>query len=146
MTDNPYLQWPVFRRSVVAAFQRSLTSSVGGLRKTNLRVRHHIGRAGYGDTAIEFRGDSRQSVLGTGKHMIFGWDIDVPSAQRPSEGRTNIAVFREYRSLLRGASLYFVPFNTWRAEGTGHTSREAGQAYVDRSSGRSRLGRPHEWP
>ncbi len=25
MTDNPYLQWPVFRRSVVAAFQRSLT-------------------------------------------------------------------------------------------------------------------------
>ena len=25
MADNPYLQWPVFRRSVVAAFQRSLT-------------------------------------------------------------------------------------------------------------------------
>ena len=25
MPDNPYLQWPVFRRSVVAAFQRSLT-------------------------------------------------------------------------------------------------------------------------
>jgi hypothetical protein len=25
MTDNPYLPWPVFRRSVVAAFQRSLT-------------------------------------------------------------------------------------------------------------------------
>jgi hypothetical protein len=25
MLDTPYLQWPVFRRSVVAAFQRSLT-------------------------------------------------------------------------------------------------------------------------
>jgi len=28
MTDNPYLQWPVFRRSVVAAFGRSLTLKV----------------------------------------------------------------------------------------------------------------------
>jgi hypothetical protein len=27
MTDNPYLQWPVFRRSVVAAFGRSLTAA-----------------------------------------------------------------------------------------------------------------------
>src|SRR5882672_2358834 len=26
MADNPYLQWPLFRRSVVAAFERSLTS------------------------------------------------------------------------------------------------------------------------
>src|SRR5262245_35326282 len=26
MTDHPYLQWPLFRRSVVAAFQRSLTA------------------------------------------------------------------------------------------------------------------------
>jgi len=26
MPDHPYLQWPVFRRSVVAAFQRSLTA------------------------------------------------------------------------------------------------------------------------
>jgi hypothetical protein len=25
MADNPYLHWPVFKRSVVAAFQRSLT-------------------------------------------------------------------------------------------------------------------------
>jgi hypothetical protein len=25
MADDPYLQWPVFRRSIVAAFQRSLT-------------------------------------------------------------------------------------------------------------------------
>jgi hypothetical protein len=25
MADHPYLQWPVFRRSVVAAFERSLT-------------------------------------------------------------------------------------------------------------------------
>jgi hypothetical protein len=25
MPEHPYLQWPVFRRSVVAAFQRSLT-------------------------------------------------------------------------------------------------------------------------
>ena len=25
MSEHPYLQWPVFRRSVVAAFQRSLT-------------------------------------------------------------------------------------------------------------------------
>ena len=28
MPEHPYLQWPVFRRSVVAAFQRSLTESV----------------------------------------------------------------------------------------------------------------------
>jgi hypothetical protein len=27
MPEHPYLQWPVFRRSVVAAFQRSLTGS-----------------------------------------------------------------------------------------------------------------------
>jgi hypothetical protein len=27
MPKHPYLQWPVFRRSVVAAFQRSLTSN-----------------------------------------------------------------------------------------------------------------------
>jgi low affinity Fe/Cu permease len=27
MPDHPYLQWPVFRRSVVAAFQRSLTQN-----------------------------------------------------------------------------------------------------------------------
>jgi hypothetical protein len=26
MPEHPYLQWPVFRRSVVAAFQRSLTA------------------------------------------------------------------------------------------------------------------------
>jgi len=26
MPDHPYLQWPVFRRSVVAAFERSLTT------------------------------------------------------------------------------------------------------------------------
>jgi hypothetical protein len=25
MPEHPYLQWPVFRRSIVAAFQRSLT-------------------------------------------------------------------------------------------------------------------------
>jgi hypothetical protein len=25
MPEHPYLQWPVFRRSVVAAFDRSLT-------------------------------------------------------------------------------------------------------------------------
>jgi hypothetical protein len=27
MPDNPYLPWPVFRRSVVAAFNRSLTQA-----------------------------------------------------------------------------------------------------------------------
>jgi len=26
MAENPYLPWPVFRRSIVAAFQRSLTA------------------------------------------------------------------------------------------------------------------------
>ena len=26
MLEYPYLQWPVFRRSVVAAFERSLTA------------------------------------------------------------------------------------------------------------------------
>ena len=34
MPDHPYLQWPVFRRSVVAAFERSLTlvrGFMGGL-------------------------------------------------------------------------------------------------------------------
>jgi hypothetical protein len=29
MPDHPYLQWPVFRRSVVAAFERSLTARDG---------------------------------------------------------------------------------------------------------------------
>jgi integrase len=28
MADHPYLQWPVFRRSVVAAFERSLTVDI----------------------------------------------------------------------------------------------------------------------
>ena len=32
MPEHPYLQWPVFRRSVVAAFQRSLTSRVRSVR------------------------------------------------------------------------------------------------------------------
>ena len=27
MPEHPYLQWPVFRRSIVAAFARSLTLS-----------------------------------------------------------------------------------------------------------------------
>src|SRR5687767_15558482 len=27
MSEHPYLQWPVFRRSIVAAFDRSLTDS-----------------------------------------------------------------------------------------------------------------------
>lgn len=27
MADNPYLPWPVFKRSVVAAFARSLTAT-----------------------------------------------------------------------------------------------------------------------
>ncbi|MCA1564032.1 MAG: hypothetical protein LC753_20745 [Acidobacteria bacterium] len=33
MADNPYLQWPVFRRSIVAAFQRSLTIALGASAK-----------------------------------------------------------------------------------------------------------------
>ena len=36
MPDNPYLQWPVFRRSVVAAFQRSLTPF--GLRPREISI------------------------------------------------------------------------------------------------------------
>jgi hypothetical protein len=38
MTDNPYLQWPVFRRSVVAAFQRSLTQSASSDRTNTAAV------------------------------------------------------------------------------------------------------------
>jgi len=35
MPDHPYLQWPVFRRSVVAAFQRSLTRRSPSYRRFN---------------------------------------------------------------------------------------------------------------
>ncbi len=42
MPDNPYLQWPVFRRSVVAAFGRSLTGPDFALR-TLLKRRIQVG-------------------------------------------------------------------------------------------------------
>ena len=38
MPDNPYLQWPVFRRSVVAAFQRSLN-----IKKPSVRLGQCVG-------------------------------------------------------------------------------------------------------
>ena len=44
MPEHPYLQWPVFSRSIVAAFDRSLTSHATGrnrlLRDVDELVRH----------------------------------------------------------------------------------------------------------
>jgi len=36
MPEYPYLQWPVFRRSVVAAFERSLTFNASTATPTDL--------------------------------------------------------------------------------------------------------------
>jgi hypothetical protein len=33
MAEHPYLQWPVFRRSIVAAFDRSLTAASHSITK-----------------------------------------------------------------------------------------------------------------
>ena len=37
--------------------------------------------------------------------MVFCWDIDVPEAKRPLDGKRNIDVIRENLDLLFGADL-----------------------------------------
>lgn len=67
----------------------------------------------------------------SGKRVVFGWDIDVPDARRPSGKQTNIEVIREKLAALTGAEIYFLPANTWAATGTGHTSLQLAQEYID---------------
>ena len=59
MTDNPYLQWPVFRRSVVAAFGRSLTDYPAYKR---------VGRAFLGGHHVVTHSDKQYAVKGTDIH------------------------------------------------------------------------------
>ena len=64
------------------------------------------------------------------KKIIFGWDIDVPEAERPLDKKKNIDVIRDNLSILEGADLLFMPANTWEATGTGHTSFILARQYI----------------
>jgi hypothetical protein len=55
MPDHPYLQWPVFRRSLVAAFQRSLTCGHAGPCRAGVRTAI-VGLAGRRPSADADRG------------------------------------------------------------------------------------------
>jgi hypothetical protein len=61
MPEHPYLQWPVFRRSVVAAFQRSLT---GQRTASSLRPRGGAAKNAH---------DCRFSVT----HVLAGQNVGV---------------------------------------------------------------------
>jgi ribonuclease BN (tRNA processing enzyme) len=63
------------------------------------------------------------------KKIVFGWDIDVPSAQIPDK-RTNEQIIKQY---LQDDSpdILFMASNTWKATDTGHTSYELAQHYID---------------
>lgn len=71
-----------------------------------------------------------------GKTVVFGWDIDVPSAALPGDTRTNQDVIDAH---LRDGrpDILFVDANTWRARGTGHTSYEEARTYLDAINARA---------
>lgn len=64
------------------------------------------------------------------KKVVFGWDIDIPSAQIPHDGRTNEEIVRTYLDDYRPQML-FMASNTKKATGTGHTSYELAQTYIN---------------
>lgn len=65
------------------------------------------------------------------KKVVFGWDIDVPNAERPSDKKKNIDVIRDNHSIIEGANLLLMPSNTWKAKGTGHTSYIRACEYIN---------------
>ena len=73
------------------------------------------------------------------KRVVFGWDIDVPDAQRPSDGKKNIEVIKEHLRILKGADLLLMAANTWEAEGTGHTSYMLARDFYIKEIGAKRV-------
>ena len=65
MPDNPYLQWPVFRRSVVAAFQRSLTRRVADADYIAARI------ACRAQLPVQFLWASQQALEKDPKSILF---------------------------------------------------------------------------
>lgn len=64
------------------------------------------------------------------KKVVFGWDIDVPDAERTSNGKKNAEVIRKNLHILKGTNLLLMPSNTWVATGTGHTSFLFARQYI----------------
>lgn len=70
------------------------------------------------------------------KKVVFGWDLDVPEAKRPLDGKKNIDVIRENLDLLFGADLLLMEANTWKTvvgrngKPTGHTSYFHARDYI----------------
>jgi hypothetical protein len=70
------------------------------------------------------------------KKVVFGWDLDVPEAERPGDGKKNLEVMKENLSLMKGADLLFMEANTWEAvtgkngKPTGHTSYLRAREYI----------------
>jgi hypothetical protein len=63
MADNPYLQWPVFRRSVVAAFQRSLTHRAQTTAPTAILCASAYQRMGSTLAPFSFRRVAPEAIL-----------------------------------------------------------------------------------
>ena len=66
------------------------------------------------------------------RKAVFGWDIDVPDAQRPSDGKENIEVIKDHLHILKGAHLLLMAANTWEVTGTGHTSYIRAREYINK--------------
>lgn len=73
------------------------------------------------------------------KKMVFGWDIDVPDAERPLDKKKNIDVIRDNPFILAGVNLLFMPANTWEATGTGHTSFLFARQYISEINAKKTL-------
>lgn len=63
------------------------------------------------------------------KKVVFGWDIDVPTAEIPNERRKNQDIIDKH---LRdyAPDVLFMASNTWAKTGTGHTSYELARDYI----------------
>lgn len=65
------------------------------------------------------------------RKVVFGWDIDEPNAERPSDKKKNIDIIRDNLSILECPDLLLMSANTWKATGTGHTSFLNACEYID---------------
>lgn len=65
------------------------------------------------------------------KKCVFAWDIDHPSAARPSDKISNIDIIRKNKNLLENPDLLFLETNGWTAHAPGHGSLIDAQPYLD---------------
>ncbi len=61
----------------------------------------------------------------------FAWDIDHPSAARPSDKISNLDIIRKNINLLENPDLLFLETNGWTAHAPGHGSLIDAQPYLD---------------